>query len=476
MLTPRNFISVTIAIAVFSILSLCWSMLQPPDSGGLRADSYGTRGKGYRALFETFDELNVPVRRLLGPPRPEDFPESLLVLWNPRIDLINADPKWLRQVEVWLRNGGEAVLAFDDETPITMMSALSGIDDPDSDDFESDDPLLTPSLYELLGMRDLDIVRVDETEVQESDSGDVQKAMREPEHPFSDKELGELIKDVLTVSDKEEETRLYPLEAFGDFADSIPSGSEIELPVDLLYSIDVQNMNLENTLYVVTEAGNRHCVAARIPVGKGNVTVVSIRRLISNANLGSADNIVVASELFLSSGRHIVFDEFYHGATIRGNPFYLLSQRTYGSIAAMVCLVLGIAVWRAGVFLGPPVAKTPVQRRSIKEYIDAMSRFLREGKGHGNWSLQQVRDGVLWKLRREYSLPPESHDLVRLTTVMTRKDPERAKQLTDVLNDVNTVLTMRGSAGEQRIGQLIQRMTECLSKTDTTRSGTRSRK
>ena len=115
MLTPRNFISVTIVIAVFSILSVCWSMLQPADSGGIRADSYGTRGNGYRALFETLDELNVPVRRLLVPPVPEEFPNSLLVLWSPRVDLINADPTWLNKVEVWLKDGGQAVVTFDSE-------------------------------------------------------------------------------------------------------------------------------------------------------------------------------------------------------------------------------------------------------------------------------------------------------------------------------------------------------------------------
>ena len=87
-----------------------------------------------------------------------------------------------------------------------------------------------------------------------------------------------------------------------------------------------------------------------------------------------------------------------------------------------------------------------------------------------------MRDGVLWKLRREFGLPPESHDQSRLTTVIARKDPRRADHLVDVLNEVDAVLNMPRSAGERRIAQLIQRMTECLSKTATTRSALKSRK
>jgi hypothetical protein len=484
MLTPRNFIGMTIAIAVFSIISLCWSMLQTPDGGGMGADSFGTRGIGYRALFESLNELGVPVRRQLGPPKPNELKGALLVLWDPRTQLIEADPKWLHDVKVWLQQGGSAVVAFDGETPETVFSVMrrqraaqrqtNRNDDSDSHDSDSIG-LPTPSLFELLGIGKIDIANVAESDREERESERNQKRRKRNELP-SESELADTLKEVLTASSRLEKPQRHTIKATGVFSKTIADGATIELPVGLLYRIDVQDRDLRDTISVVDESGAEFCVAARFPVGEGHVNVVSIRRLISNANIGSADNIVVAAALLADAGQGVVFDEFYHGVTIRGNPMWLVSTATYGSVLIALLLFLAMSVWRAAVFPGPPVAETPTQRRSIREYLDAMTRFLREGKGHGEWSLEQVRDGVLWRLRSEFGLPPESHDHSRLTAAIARNDPHRADQLIKVLNEVDAVLNMPRSAGERRIGQLVQRMTECLSKTATARSAQKSLK
>lgn len=495
MLTPRNFIGVTIAIAVFSIISLCWSMLQPPDGDGMRADSYGTRSIGHRAIFEAFEEIGVTVHRQLRPPKPTELADSVLVLWAPKIQLIEADPKWLRDIEPWLQQGGQAVVAFDDEAPVNVFTIMQRqnaarrkrdkeerTDDGNNDDIfdeEDDDPtrLPKPSLFELLGIGKLEISIVGDPE---SDSD-----LRTPAHDTirnkrnelpSEAELTDAIREAVTAGSRLEKPKRHSIKATGNFAESIPAGSHIELPVGLLYEINTDGREVADAIYVVDESGSEHCIAARFPVGKGHVNVVSTRRLISNVNIGSEDNILVAAALILNGERSIVFDEFYHGATIRGNPMWLLSTKTYGSIAIALLALLGCSVWRAAVFLGPPVDESPAKRRSIGEYLDAMSRFLREAKGHGDWTLEQVRDGVLWKLRREFGLPLESQDHARLTAAMARKDPQRADKLNQVLNEVNAVLHKPRSAGERSIAQLVQRMTECLSKTDTPRSAPKSPK
>jgi len=491
-LTPRNFIGATIAIAVFSIISLCWSMLQPPDGDGMRADSYGTRSIGHRAILETFEELGVTVHRQLRPPKPTELADSVLVLWDPRIQLIDADPKWLRDVEPWLQQGGQAVVAFDDEPPLTLFSVMQrqraaererdkqkqgdgGNDDDDDDD--EPDKLPKPSLFELLGIGKLEITIVGDPETDENLRTTAQDTMRDQRNELpSEAELTDAIREAITASSQLEKPERHSIKATGVFAESIPAGSQIELPVGLLYEIELDGRELPDAIYVVDESGSEHCIAARFPVGKGHVNVVSIRRLISNVNIGSEDNILVAAALILNGDRSIVFDEFYHGATIRGNPMWLLSTKTYGSIAVSLLALLGFSVWRAAVFLGPSVEESPAKRRSITEYLDAMSRFLREAKGHGEWTLEQVRDGVLWKLRREFGLPLESQDHARLTAAMARKDPQRADKLNEVLNEVNAVLHKPRSAGERSIAQLVQRMTECLSKTDTARSAPKSPK
>jgi hypothetical protein len=488
-LTPRNFIGVTIAIAVFSIISLCWSMLQPPDGGGMRADSYGTRSIGHRAIYEAFEEIGVTVHRQLRPPKPTELADSVLVLWDPRIQLINADPKWLRDVEPWLQQGGQAVVAFDDEPPVSVFAMMQRQraaererDKPEQADDGNDDDdeptkLPKPSLFELLGIGKLEITIVGDPETAEDLQTPAQDTSRNKRNELpSESELTDAIREAITASSQLEKPERHTIKATGVFAESIPAGSHIELPVGLLYEINVDGRELADAIYVVDDSGSEHCIAARFPVGKGHVTVVSIRRLISNVNIGSEDNILVAAALMLNGDRSIVFDEFYHGATIRGNPMWLLSTKTYGSIAVSLLALLAFAVWRASVFLGPPVEESSAKRRSIAEYLDAMSRFLREAKGHGDWTLEQVRDGVLWKLRREFGLPLESQDHARLTAAMARKDPRRADKLNEVLNEVNAVLHKPRSAGERSIAQLVQRMTECLSKTDTARSAPKSPK
>lgn len=494
MLTPRNFIGVTIAIAVFSIISLCWSMLQPPDGGGMRADSYGTRSIGHRAILETFEELGVTVHRQLRPPTPTELADSVLVLWDPKIQLIDADPKWLRDVEPWLQQGGQAVVAFDDEPPVNVFTIMQRqnaarrerekkeqSDDGNNDDiFDEDDDsskLPKPSLFELLGIGKLEISIVEDPDIKNDLQTPAQDTIRNKRKELpSEAELTDAIREAMTAASRLEKPQRHSIKATGIFAESIPAGSHIQLPVGLLYEINTDGREVADALYVVDEFGSEHCIAARFPIGKGHVNVVSTRRLISNVNVGSEDNILVAAALMLNGDRRIVFDEFYHGATIRGNPMWLLSTKTYGSIAISLLALLAFSVWRAAVFLGPPVDESPAKRRSIGEYLDAMSRFLREAKGHGEWTLEQVRDGVLWKLRREFGLPLELQDHARLTAAMARKDPQRADKLNEVLNEVNAVLHKPRSAGERSIAQLVQRMTECLSKTDTPRSAPKSPK
>ena len=488
MLTPRNFIGVTIAIAVFSIISLCWSMLQPPDGDGMRADSYGTRSIGHRAIFEAFEEIGVTVHRQLRPPKPTELADSVLVLWDPKIQLIDADPKWLRDIEPWLQQGGQAVVAFDDEPPINVFTIMQRQNaarrqrdneeqTDDGNDEDDSTKLPKPSLFELLCIGKLEISIVGDPETENDLQTPAQDTIRNKRNELpSEAELTEAIREAVTAGSRLEKPQRHSIKATGVFAESIPAGSHIELPVGLLYEINTDGRELEDAIYVVDESGSEHCIAARFPVGKGHVNVVSIRRLISNVNIGSVDNILVAAALMLHGERAIVFDEFYHGATIRGNPMWLLSTNTYGSIAISLLALLAFSVWRAAVFLGPPVDEAPAKRRSIGEYLDAMSRFLREAKGHSEWTLEQVRDGVLWKLRREFGLPLESQDHARLTAAMARKDPQRADKLIEVLNEVNAVLHKPRSTGERSIAQLVQRMTECLSKTDTPRSVPKSPK
>ena len=124
MLTSRNAISLTITLAVVSLLWSCWSLLQPPDGDGLRADSFGTRGRGQRAVIDTFRELGLPIRRSLGPPMPSKLENARLVLWQPSNELVRVEQNWLEDVGHWVREGGHVLVAAGVEELSLLDSAV----------------------------------------------------------------------------------------------------------------------------------------------------------------------------------------------------------------------------------------------------------------------------------------------------------------------------------------------------------------
>ena len=116
MLTARNFVALTIVIAVVSLAWACLELAQPPDSGGLGRDSYGTRVHGQRGLFEILADLGIPVERILGPPTAVVGRDVTLVLWKPQPDLVQVEPAYLHALARWVENGGRVVVAPDGDT------------------------------------------------------------------------------------------------------------------------------------------------------------------------------------------------------------------------------------------------------------------------------------------------------------------------------------------------------------------------
>ena len=60
MLTGRSVLIFAIILAVLSLLGMVVSLMQPPDREGLGSDSYGTRARGYKAVFDLLEELKAP--------------------------------------------------------------------------------------------------------------------------------------------------------------------------------------------------------------------------------------------------------------------------------------------------------------------------------------------------------------------------------------------------------------------------------
>ncbi len=475
MLTSRNAISLTITLAVISLLWSCWSLLQPPDGEGLRADSYGTRGRGQRAVFDTFRELGLPIRRSLGPPMPSKLGNARLVLWQPSNELVRVEQNWLEEVGHWVRDGGHVLVAVGVEElswfdPAVLREAArkSREKKPSSAEVKAE----PRSLWDLLQLPEVSV-----KSLATEDSADVNSKPR----IRGPRELREIFQTAVKTGQTTTERIKYVARSSGVFEPMIGQDRTLSLPENGVFAIQYGDRVPAGTITVLSETSpedsdGKMCIAARFVVGRGEITVVSTPALIENSVIGDADNVVVLCKLLTDGDREIVMDEFYHGLAIRGNPMWLFAQRTYGAVTLALLLVIGLIAWRESVFLGTPLAERPVSRRAIREYVEAMARFLREGRGAGAWIMSKLREGVLWHLRREHGLPPDQHSEERLLAAVERRDPDRAAELSNTLQAVQSLLAAGHAGDERRAIPLMRRMVECLSKNVTARCAMKSPK
>lgn len=455
MLTPRNVISLVVLIAV---VSLTWSiigLLQPPDSDGLRGDSYGTRHHGQRAVLETLSELGIEVDRQLKPPVPGDLSKSVLVFWNPHQQLVASEPTWLQGLNSAIRSGGHVVIAEDGSRRISE-EVREAMEESSSNGLMVANP--DQSALELVGVTDV-YVTPDESGLA---------------FPTEEASFEELIAGAYTSTGSQARYLRYSVRGTGQFESASDLIETIAVPDGELHEIESAS-SIESAVFAVDSEGREHCIAARVPLGEGSVTVAP-PWLVNNGSIGQSDNVVLAALLLLRQDRGVVFDEFYHGLGVRGNPLWLFSQRTYGTVVLALLALCGIFFWRHAVSLGPPLAVGAMSRRSVREYIGAMARFMLKSRFHDRWLLERVRDGVLWHLRQEHGLPPEQHRVSELLAIMERRDPDRAGKLRSSLDEVDSVISNRVRPGHTTVIRILQRMTSCLSRNSTGQSVTKSAK
>lgn len=487
MLTPRNVISLTVSIAVLSILWSCLMLLRPPDSEGMRGDSFGTYSHGYRALYDTLKEVGVPVRRSIGPPAPSSLRQSVLVFWNPSHEIVQIEQKWLQDVGDWVRGGGHAVVASQPNVAGILARAAEKVDEEEGKKKRrlgrlagGGDALPSQSLSELLGIPGVTVSHKRDTPklpvpVPTVPSQPEQAPSVTPPEKFERPEFGDVLREVFGGG-PQLALRQHSIRATGTMQTLANGSNSISLPEGELNEVHTASLTPSGEVFARSDDGDDVRIAARFDVGQGAVTVLGTPAMISNSNLGSSDNVLLAARLLADGDRELVFDEFYHGLTFRGNAMWLFANRTYGSVTLALLLAIGLLVWRSAVILGDPLAEGSVSRRSVKEHVEAMARFLCEGRGHTAWILPRVRDGLLWHLRHEHGLPPEKHSDESLLAAVERRDPERAAELTEALAAINEHLHA-GSAGTPKTSvTLLQRMTACLSKNVSAQSAKKSRK
>jgi hypothetical protein len=438
MITPRN---VILTVLVVLPLALAWgvlSMLGPPDSDGRAADSYGTRNNGQRGLYETMSELGLSVSRSLEPPGSQLPFDTTVVLWRPHGRLVAFEPVFLQELGDWVEAGGRVVLTPPEE--LNEFESMAMGDIPVKDE--------TTTLWDAMHLtkRRLSTVYAPVTENSSPKARTfdappgVLPFIRELPHPVA-----------------------VDVEAHGDLAPLASDVHQLELSDGGTVAIDVEAGDSDGALTFTDPDDNERSVVRRFQVGQGEVVVVGDPQLFSNRFLAKADNSVLAVHLLRGDRQKVQFNEFYHGLSVRGNPLWLLTRRGYALLAAAIVGVVAVVTWRSAVLLGPPLTTPEPSRRTVAEYIDAMSRFLNRGRRTRLRLLQEVYSGTLRRIAAEYGMTHSREDSKAIVDVVARRERGRAERIRDTAAAVDAVLAKHDKATEKETIQALRQLQDCLS-------------
>lgn len=441
MLSSRNVILFTITIAVLSIVGVVINLSLPPDSEGRRPDSYGTRRYGHRALLELLRKVNVPAERGLAPPSAVARGDSVLVIWAPQKTMLDYEPEHLARVGEWVKNGGIVIYAKDSNLKTLYEQAFPttrtrSIAKRDVDALEE------------LGLKGVTLTQYD---LVDKSAERTKRLQQIKDNPLWDLPAPiERPEGTLTVKSEGSLTTLFPrtLTIFTPYED-----------IQVLDS--VSELKPAGRLFHTQEDGVERTFVAEYVVGKGKVIVVSEPALFENYFMQKDDNPVLAARLFHAQNRAVIFDEFYHGLTVRGNPFWLLTKHPFGMLFFVSVLAAGIYILRQAVHLGPPLGERAPSRRTLAEYIAAMSNLFHR-TGHFAFVMQEIRDGTLWFVRRKLGLSPQQEDATRIIAVLARKNPEDAARLKAALQEADEILDGTRPATGVMVLRAGRKLSECL--------------
>ncbi len=449
MLTPRGVILTSVALTAAVIGVTVYSLLRPPDSGGAAADSYGTRRLGQRGLYETLGELGVPVARRVEPPGRDLPPGTTLVLWGPDELLVSLEPRHLQRLGDWVRGGGRVVLAGPQQLNRQLLPLMADMDGPKF------------SLWDALGLENVLTQELSGEQLPPPVEG--APAVEEVETPTEESRTSDELRAIFG----EPPPRVVPrcvvrVRATGRLATVAAHVAELSVPGSELRVIRVDERTPEGAITFEDASGNTRTLVATYRLGEGEAVVVGDPMLFNNFALAHNDNSVLAAQLLAADGRTVLFDEFYHGLSVRGNPFWLLTMPGYALLAVTVIGLIAIRTWRAGTLLGPPLTTPERSRRAIGEYVDAMSRFFQRGRRTRRFLLESVYAGVLRQVAREHGLEHAKLDLERLEQAVARRDPLRAERLRAAAQAVDAVLAKGDKVREPDTVRAMQRIVSVL--------------
>ncbi len=452
MLTARSVILAIVAVALLSVVGALISLMWGDDGRNvIGGNSYGVRANGYRAVYELLDELDYQAERSLVPMLNGDPTSISYVLWNPKARLVQTEPAYFASLAQWVREGGRLVVSPNVTGRLSEQGFCYQCSQRNCD-------CVPVVLLQALGLEGVTIQEISLAGGSADKSTVGNNAINQNN---GSEDFGDAIREVFEL--KERPTDRYAIEGVGEWDSPDLAANQVQLPSDRFWSVSTDELQPTAQISVTSSAReDPPTLAAEFPLGNGEVVVVSNPYLAANANLGAADNSVLLVHLLSGSRPQVIFDEFYHGLTVRGNALWLLSKPPYAMITVCLLAVVGVWIWRQAIFLGPSRADKPTSRRSIGEYVEAMSRFMLNGKGSAHFMLSQVREGVLWQISKTLGLPPQQQNTEIILGLLARRQPQQASQLDAALKLADSVLN-DPRARHEDILQATRKVSDCLS-------------
>ena len=449
MLSARNAILIALAVFLLSLVAGTISLMGPPNSNGAAVDSYGTRRDGFRAAFELLSAFDVTVERRIEPPSPDLPTSTTLVLWVPHDDLVANEPVYLERLIPWVERGGRLVVAVPPHERDWAAAAMRANLEGDTGDIFS--------AVKLAGVQSIAI---------SLKATNDQKSSTKPPIDFH----SETARRKQLRRSLEEAIGMHPIEfttstatVSGSFDKLHDRVRRLQIPTENVGGLKISEaFKPTGKIEMERPGGERWTIAAAFQRGQGEIVVVAEPMLLMNASLGQADNGAFAYDLLANDGRRVLFDEFYHGLSVRGNALWLLTKSTYATVAMAIVLLLGLDLWRRAIVLGPPLEPSTANRRTIIEYIEAMARFLNRGRGCRPFVLREVRAGVLRTISSRFGTSQAVHDPEVIASTMAKRSPKEADQFRQAMKLLDAALVKGNSLSESEAVRVLQRISRCL--------------
>jgi hypothetical protein len=115
-------------------------------------------------------------------------------------------------------------------------------------------------------------------------------------------------------------------------------------------------------------------IVVRIPVGSGDVVLLSVPTIFQNDSLGQKDHLTLLEGMSgIDEGRPVLFDERAHGLGEDAGVIETLGSWGLGPLLAVATLLGVLGLWRSAVRIGPPDRDDRDTRSDAVELVDSLA-------------------------------------------------------------------------------------------------------